>query len=166
MTPNLSRFSLDLSRFFLILRAFPAFRYFTVSRLISAYLGMSFPSKGLNSGLKWSMNQSLDHRQKPSIYAGSRWSEIFMSGPFGLNSSDPENSAVFRQMPSDICRSPMPAKLFKPFIHQAFQLLWRSFITECSFSFTPSFSISSSASAAFSASFSISSFASSSFRCV
>ena len=50
---------------------------------------------------------------KPSIYAGSRWSEIFMSGPFGLNSSDPENSAVFRQMPSDICRSPMPAKAFQ-----------------------------------------------------
>ncbi len=83
LTPNLSRFSLDLSRFFLILRAFPAFEHFTVSRLISAYLGMSFPSKGLNSGLKWSMNQNLDHCPKPSIYAASQRSKILLSRPNG-----------------------------------------------------------------------------------
>ena len=80
---------------------------------------------------KRSMNQNLDLCPKPSIYAVSQRSKILLSRPNCLNFPDLENSAVFRQMPSDICRSPMPAKLFKSFIHQAFQLLWRSFITEC-----------------------------------
>lgn len=97
----------------------------------SAYFDMSFPSKGLNYGLKWSMNQNLDLCSKPSIYAASQRSKILLSRPNCLNFPDPENSAIFRQMPSDICRSPMHAKLFKSFIHQAFQLLWRSFITGC-----------------------------------
>lgn len=77
------------------------------------------------------MNQNLDLCPKPSIYAVSQRSKILLSRPNCLNFPDSENSAVFRQMPSDICRSPMPAKLFKSFIHQAFQLLWRNFITEC-----------------------------------
>ena len=60
--PDLSRFYLDLSRFSAYLQAFRFLGVFSISRLISAYLGMFLPSNGLNIGLKQALIFNLDHR--------------------------------------------------------------------------------------------------------
>ena len=102
LTPNLSRFSLFYGHF----------RHSSILLFLGLFQYVF--------SFKRSMNQNLDLCPKPSIYAVSQRSKILLSRPNCLNFPDSENSAVFRQMPSDICRSPMPAKLFKSFIHQAF----------------------------------------------
>lgn len=125
--PNLSRFSLDLSRFPLILRAFPEFRHFTVSRLFSAYLGMSFPSNGLKSGLKRSMNFNLDHCPKPQCFRGflavgvfhaqTIWSKFFRPGKFCSFFGKCRLTSVDRLWLS----MPFQKPFFRPFIWSKFQ---------------------------------------------